>query len=78
MAPTTKRAVQAEAHLRGRRLDLDAVNAAAEALARDFQPISDWRGSAEYRMRAAQNLLMRLYWQRTARSTPTDIDELTA
>jgi xanthine dehydrogenase small subunit len=78
MAPTPKRATHAEALLRGRQLTLDAVSAAAEALPLDFAPISDWRGSAEYRMRVAQNLVARLYWQAAAPATPTDIEELTA
>jgi xanthine dehydrogenase small subunit len=32
-----------------------------EAFARDFEPISDMRASADYRLRAGQNLLRRLY-----------------
>ena len=32
-----------------------------EAWARDFEPISDMRASASYRLRAAQNLLRRFY-----------------
>jgi xanthine dehydrogenase small subunit len=78
MAPTPKRASNAEALLRGRQLTLDAVTAAAEALELDFVPISDWRGSAEYRLRVAQNLVERLYWQAAVPSMPTDIEELTA
>jgi len=31
------------------------------ALAEDFAPISDMRASADYRLRAAQNLLRRFY-----------------
>jgi xanthine dehydrogenase small subunit len=37
------------------------VQKGMEALARDFEPISDMRASAGYRMRATQNLLRRLY-----------------
>ena len=36
---------------------------AAEELAKDFSPLSDWRGSAAYRLAAAQGLLRRLYWR---------------
>jgi xanthine dehydrogenase small subunit len=32
-----------------------------QALARDFTPISDMRASADYRLRAARNLLRRFY-----------------
>ena len=31
------------------------------ALADDFQPISDFRASADYRLRVSQNMLQRLY-----------------
>jgi xanthine dehydrogenase small subunit len=30
-------------------------------VALDFRPISDWRGSGEYRLSVARNLLRRLY-----------------
>jgi xanthine dehydrogenase small subunit len=78
MAPTPKRATRVETLLRGRRFDLDTMSTAAAALTEDFQPISDCRGSAEYRTRVAQNLLARLYWQVTARTAPIGIEELTA
>ena len=31
------------------------------ALAKDFTPLTDMRASAEYRMKAAQNLLLRAF-----------------
>ena len=37
------------------------VDAAKLALAEDYQPLSDMRASAEYRMQVAQNLLQR-FW----------------
>jgi xanthine dehydrogenase small subunit len=55
MAATPKRARQAEAALLK-----DGFDAARAALPRDFQPIDDWRGSAEYRLQVAINLLRRL------------------
>jgi xanthine dehydrogenase small subunit len=58
MAATPKRAAQAEAALAGASLDLpQSWEAAIAALARDFQPISDMRASASYRMEVAQGLL---------------------
>ena len=58
MAATPKRGRQAEAALEGAALDDDSSWAAAiAALARDFQPISDMRASASYRMDVAQGLL---------------------
>lgn len=61
MAATPKRAVQAEAALVGARWSAEAFDAAAKAVARDFQPLSDWRASAEYRSLVAGNLLKRFY-----------------
>lgn len=63
MAATAKRALNAEKVLIGRRFDTDTVAAAGEALATDFQPLGDWRGSAEYRLTVAKNLLRRFYWR---------------
>ncbi|WP_366658447.1 xanthine dehydrogenase small subunit [Fodinicurvata sp. EGI_FJ10296] len=60
MAATPSRAPAAEAALTGTALDGRAVEAAAAALSRDFQPLSDFRGSAAYRMAAAAGLLRRL------------------
>ncbi len=61
MAATPKRAEAAEAALCGRQWGEAAVDAAGQALARDFTPISDWRASAEYRALVARNLLKRFY-----------------
>ncbi|MGQ4877046.1 xanthine dehydrogenase small subunit [Billgrantia sp. LNSP4103-1] len=60
MAAIPKRAAHAEAALEGQAPDSAAFQAAREALAEDFQPMSDVRGSAEYRRRSAANLLERL------------------
>ncbi len=59
MAGTPKRAAAAEAALAGRSWGDAAVAAAAAALARDFQPLTDARASAAYRLLAAQNMLRR-------------------
>ena len=61
MAATPKRAEAAEAALCGRQWGEAVVDAAGQALARDFTPISDWRASAEYRALVARNLLKRFY-----------------
>ncbi|MDO3721210.1 xanthine dehydrogenase small subunit [Marinobacter sp. chi1] len=59
MAATPARAREAEAALRGARWDEASVKAAAEALSRDFNPLSDVRASAAYRLQIAGNLLQR-------------------
>ena len=55
MAATPRRARAAEAALLK-----DGFAAAARAIAMDFKPVDDWRGSAAYRLQVAANLLRRL------------------
>jgi xanthine dehydrogenase small subunit len=58
MAATPKRAGATEEALTGTSLDQPAAwDSAIASLGRDFQPISDMRASASYRMDAAQGLL---------------------
>jgi len=61
MAATPKRAAACEAALIGRPFSEATLETAAEALREDFAPLSDVRGSAEYRLEAAANLLRRLW-----------------
>lgn len=61
MAATPKRAAAAEAALTGELWTAETVEAAAEALAQDFTPITDMRASAGYRLEAARNLLRRAF-----------------
>ncbi len=60
MAAIPKRAAAAEAALEGQVPSTAAFQAAKLALAQDFQPMSDVRGSAHYRRLSAANLLERL------------------
>ena len=59
MAGIPKRAHHAEAKLVGKPLDMAHFKAAAAALPDDFTPLSDMRGSAEYRLLTSQNLLIK-------------------
>jgi xanthine dehydrogenase small subunit len=61
MAGIPKRAARTEAMLVGKPWNEANVQAAVTTLAQDFQPLTDWRGSAEYRLASAQNLLLRFY-----------------
>jgi xanthine dehydrogenase small subunit len=58
MAATPKRAMRAEAAIAGASLDAPATwDAAIRALMQDFEPITDMRASAAYRMETAQALV---------------------
>jgi xanthine dehydrogenase small subunit len=65
MAATPKRAKAVEAALVGKPWTLETVEAAVAAFAEDYQPISDMRASAEYRLLTAQNLLRRFFLETT-------------
>jgi len=69
MAATVRRAAAAEAAVVGRPWNEATVQAAAAALAQDFEPLSDMRASAGYRLRVAANLLQRL-WLETRADDP--------
>ncbi|WP_353228522.1 xanthine dehydrogenase small subunit [Novosphingobium sp.] len=61
MAATPRRAHQCEQALTGQTLNAATIALAASALRDDFTPLNDVRGSADYRLDAAANLLWRLY-----------------
>jgi xanthine dehydrogenase small subunit len=61
MAGIPARAPACEAALIGQPWSEAAVEAAALALAQDYRPLSDLRGSAEYRLAAAANLVRGLW-----------------
>jgi xanthine dehydrogenase small subunit len=69
MAAIVRRSAAAEAAVVGRPWTETTVQAAQAALAQDFQPLSDMRASATYRMQVAQNLLLRL-WLETRTEAP--------
>ena len=69
MAATVRRAAQAEAELLGKPWTQASVKAAQRALAKDYQPLSDMRASADYRLQVAQNLLQR-FWLETRSTAP--------
>ncbi|MHB0775660.1 xanthine dehydrogenase small subunit [Halomonas sp. WWR20] len=60
MAAIPRRALQTEAALEGQEPSAKVFEAAKAVLRGEFQPLSDVRGSSEYRLIAAANLLERL------------------
>ena len=69
MAATVRRAAHAEAALQGQPWTAATLQAAQAALTLDFQPLSDMRASAAYRLQVAQNLLRR-FWLETRVDAP--------
>ena len=65
MAATPKRARAAESVLTGAAWNEATLERAVAALQEDFQPLTDWRASREYRMKVAQNLLRRCFIETT-------------
>ena len=64
MAATPKRASEAERFMKGKPFALETMRAAAELLPLDFQPISDMRASADYRMLVARNLFEQFWYDK--------------
>ena len=69
MAGVVRRAKHAEDALRGQAWTQDGVHLAQQALASEFQPLSDLRASSRHRMQVAQNLLQR-FWLETRPVNP--------
>jgi len=74
MAGIPKRARAVERALIGHPWTLDTITAAQSAWADDFQPLSDMRASADYRLKTARNLLVRYFHDRAG--TPTSVHEV--
>jgi xanthine dehydrogenase small subunit len=61
MAATPRRAEACEQALIGEPWNEATIAAAMAALTEDYRPLSDWRASADYRLKVAANLLRRLF-----------------
>ena len=75
MAATVCRAPRTEAALQGQPWTESTLQAATAALALDYQPLSDLRASAAYRLQVAQNLLRRC-WLETRAEAPLALAEV--
>lgn len=69
LAGIVKRAARAEAAVVGQAWDEATLQSAQAQMATDFKPMTDQRASDAYRLRVAQNLLMRL-WLETREDAP--------
>jgi xanthine dehydrogenase small subunit len=78
MAATPKRAAAVEAALVGKAWNEATVTAAMARFEDDFTPLSDMRASAQYRMLAAKNLLLRFYLETTGTAEPLQVSRIAA
>lgn len=68
MAATPKRASHCENALIGQTWNEDTIQQAMQAINLDFEPLSDFRASKEYRSLTAANMLRRLFIEETQRN----------
>ncbi|MFT5162057.1 MAG: xanthine dehydrogenase small subunit [Alteromonadaceae bacterium] len=73
MAATPKRASACEAALVGQPWQQATIDGAKQALSGDFQPMSDVRASDAYRMKVAQNLIQKCYFELQNRTIETRV-----
>jgi xanthine dehydrogenase small subunit len=78
MAATPKRARAVEAALNGKPWTQATVDAAIDAYALDFTPLTDMRASAEYRALAGRNLLQRFFAETSGTKTPLQVSRQAA
>jgi len=78
MAATPKRARAVENALIGRKWSEGTVESALDVYAADFTPLTDMRASADYRMLAARNLLLRFYAETRGGAAPIQISRYQA
>ncbi|WP_027795368.1 xanthine dehydrogenase small subunit [Paraburkholderia acidipaludis] len=77
MAATPLRGARAEVALTGARWDEATARCAMDALAADYQPLTDLRASAIYRLKVARNLLWRC-WLETRDDAPLALCDVNA
>ncbi|CAG9264630.1 xanthine dehydrogenase small subunit [Paraburkholderia unamae] len=77
MAAVPQRAAHAEAVLTGAPWDDHSAQRAMDALATDYQPLTDMRASSAYRLKVARNLLWRC-WLETRDDAPLALCDVNA
>ena len=63
VAPVVLRLPKTEAFLSGKRFDLESFESAGELAREEISPISDVRGSAEFRSQLAANILKKFFYE---------------
>ncbi len=74
MAGTPKRATEVEKALLGQPFEPQSFIKASKNINKDFDPLTDVRGSADYRRKAAQNLVMKYGYELTGSFVPNLAD----
>ena len=74
MAGTPKRATEVEKALLGQPFEPQSFIKASKNINKDFDPLTDVRGSADYRHKAAQNLVMKYGYELTGSFVPNLAD----
>ncbi|MEM6711780.1 MAG: xanthine dehydrogenase small subunit [Pseudomonadota bacterium] len=78
MAGTPKRAQSVEEALINKPWSHETIEAARPAFEADYQPFNDWRGTSEYRLLSAKNLLTRFYLEHADTSHPVRLERAVA
>ena len=76
MAGIPKRAAHVEAHLTGQTWGQNTINDTHDKWSQDFEPLTDMRASADYRLTVARNLLTRYFHDLSGNKT--SIQEVSA
>ena len=63
MAAIPKRAYKTEAYLENKVFTKETVIAAQSILHDEFQPLSDMRGTSQYRAKVTSHLLLKVYYE---------------
>ena len=73
MGPVPARSPTTEKFLENQVWNEDSLVTAGDKIADDFSPISDHRGTSEYRLTLATNLLQKFFWDISAPNTNSDL-----
>ncbi len=76
LAPIPKRASRCEKSLTAKKWNIVTLRSASRKISEDFQPISDFRATKDYRLKVAANLFERLYQDLENPGQPNDVVSL--
>ncbi|HWS73447.1 MAG TPA: FAD binding domain-containing protein, partial [Thermoanaerobaculia bacterium] len=71
VGPVVMRLPKTEAFVTGRNAELEVFEEAGRIARSEIAPITDVRGSREYRLQLAENVLAKLWWETFANASPS-------